>query len=137
MAAIVNVERLEGLPSFVPPNHSKTLDHKLIHAQNGARNLAIWHGRVDPGGQADSHLHDDMEQVFFVLQGKACFTLDGQVHHLGRGDLILVPSGITHQITSEGEQSLKVLIIMTPPPASGDQWVPVEPKPAPAPRPGD
>lgn len=124
MATIINVERLEGIQSFEPPNHSKTLDHKLIHAENGAKNLAIWHGRVELGGKADSHFHPDMEQVFFVLQGEARFILDGQEHFLGQGDLILVPRGVTHQIQSVGEYTLKVLIIMTPPPASNDQWEP-------------
>ncbi len=124
MAAIINVARLDAIPSFAPPHHSKTLDHKLIHAANGARHLAIWHGQVEPGGQADAHLHPDMEQVFFLLEGQARFTLEGQEHVLGPGDLILVPRGITHHIESVGERSLKVLIIMTPPPASDQQWEP-------------
>lgn len=125
MATIINVNHLDGIASFEPPNHSKTLDHKLLHADNGAVNLAIWHGQVEPGGEAETHQHPGMEQVFFVLHGQARFTLDGQVHHLGQGDLILVPRGITHHIQAVGENSLKVLIIMAPPPVSHDQWEPV------------
>ena len=94
MAVIVNVKHLEGIASFEPPNHSKTTDHKLLHADNGAENLAIWHGEVEPGGEAESHQHSDMEQVFLVLQGQARFTLDGEEHLLGQGDLILIPRGI-------------------------------------------
>lgn len=125
MAAIINVDRLEGIPSFVPPKHSKTINHWLIHAGNGARNLAIWHGQVEPGGEAQSHLHSGKEQVFFVLQGQARFSLDGQDHHLGMGDMILVPSGVTHRIISVGKQALKVLITMAPPPVSEELWEPV------------
>lgn len=121
-AVIVNLENLEGLPSFVPPHHTKTMDHKLVHSENGAQKLAIWHGQIEPGGEAEEHFHSDLEQSFLVLRGTTRFTLDGQEHDLGAGNLIFIPKGVRHRIQAVGQEPSKLMIIMTPPPSSDNQW---------------
>ncbi len=56
MAAIINVARLDAIPSFAPPITAKPGPQADPRRQR-ARHLAIWHGQVEPGGQADAHLH--------------------------------------------------------------------------------
>ena len=118
MRKVINLEHLEGLPAFSPPNHSGTLNHHLAHPDNGARNLAVWHGEIEPGGAAHEHSHESMDQAFYVLAGSCSFLLEGDEHRLGPGDFVMVPPRVSHRILSLGPANLRLLVIMAPPPAS-------------------
>ena len=126
MKNIFQVNELGEIPSFSPPHHTKTIDKKLVFKETGARNLAIWYGEVEPGGGAEMHVHTEMEQVFYILEGEALFKLAEEEYSLGKGHLIFVPQHLPHQITAVGHTILKVLIIMAPPPYSMESWEKIE-----------
>ncbi|MCB2228285.1 MAG: cupin domain-containing protein [Desulfarculaceae bacterium] len=116
MRNFINLEDLNGLPSFSPPGHSGTLNHYLAHPDNGARHLAIWHGNIEPGGEAEEHDHPTTDQAFYVLAGECLFRLEQQERRLGPGDFVFIPRGARHRILSTGTESLRLLVITAPPP---------------------
>ena len=122
MKNVFDVNKLDEIPTFSPPDHTKTIDKKLVYEETGARNLAIWHGEVGPDGVAEMHVHKEMEQAFYILDGEARFGIDGEEHRGGKGNLVFVPQNTPHQIASVGDTALKVLIIMAPPPSSMEAW---------------
>jgi len=126
MKNIFQVNELREIPSFSPPHHTKTIDKKLVFEETGARNLAIWHGEVEAGGGAEMHVHAEMEQAFYILDGEAVFKLGQDEYRLGKGHLVFVPQDLPHQITAVGNTTLKVLIIMSPPPYSMEAWEKIE-----------
>ena len=126
MENIFQVNELGEIPSFSPPHHTKTIDKKLVFEETGARNLEIWHGEVEVGGCAEMHVHTEMEQVFYILDGEAVFKLGEEEYSLGKGHLVFVPQHLPHQVTAVGDTTLKVLIIMSPPPYSMDAWKKIE-----------
>jgi quercetin dioxygenase-like cupin family protein len=116
MTYLFNVNKLHNLSTFSPPHHTKTTDRKLIDESIGAKHFALWHGEIEPGGTAELHAHKDMEQAFIVLGGEGAFKVADIEYRLGKGDIIFIPINQPHQITSVGDRSLKILIIMAPPP---------------------
>lgn len=122
MKTAFDLNALHGIAAFCPPHHSGTLDRKLVEEGLGARHMAIWHGEIEPGGLADEHFHQDMEQAFYILDGECLFRLGGEEERLGKGSLVFVPIGQPHRVASVGASSLQLLIIMAPPPAGMDAW---------------
>ncbi len=122
MKKVFDVNNLDEIPAFSPPDHTKTIDKKLVSEETGARNLAIWHGEVGSGGKGKMHVHEEMEQAFYILDGEARFEIDGEEHRVRKGNLVFVPQNKPHQMTSVGDTALKVLIIMAPPPSSMEAW---------------
>ncbi|MBU1276303.1 MAG: cupin domain-containing protein [Proteobacteria bacterium] len=122
MRNVFDISDLKDIPAFSPPHHTGTVDRKLVHDGAGAEHMAIWHGEIEPGGTAEEHVHQDMEQAFYVLGGEGLFTLEQQAHRLAKGGLIFVPPKVPHSIVSTGEVSLQMLIIMSPPPAGANVW---------------
>lgn len=122
MGSVFNINKLDEIPTFSPPHHTKTTDRKLVDETTGARNLALWHGEIEPGGVADLHVHEEMEQAFIVLEGKGSFMVEDQEYTLGEGSIIFIPAKQPHQVTSVGDRTLKVLIVMAPPPSSMEAW---------------
>lgn len=119
---IVNLNQLQDISTFSPPHHTKATERKLIDETKGARNFALWHGEVGPGGTAELHVHEEMEQALIILDGECLFKLDDQEYRLGKGDILFVPPKHPHQLSTVGTTTLKVLSIMAPPPASFKEW---------------
>ena len=93
MGSFIDLEDLSGQPSFAPPGHSGTLNHYLAHRGNGARHLAVWHGCIEPGGEAEEHDHPATDQAFYVLAGECLFRLGREEQRLGPGNFVFVPQG--------------------------------------------
>jgi mannose-6-phosphate isomerase-like protein (cupin superfamily) len=77
--------------------------------------LEVVLGEVKYGGQADPHVHPDLEQAFFVLQGKAELEVKGEKAVVGPEDFIFLPPGTVHRVTPLKGPPLKLLIIYSPP----------------------
>jgi mannose-6-phosphate isomerase-like protein (cupin superfamily) len=70
--------------------------------------------RLEPGEAPPLHVHDDAEQVFYVIGGR------GRLH-IGEGeprrfpvapaDLVRIPPGVWHQILCEGDEPLVYLSV--------------------------
>ncbi|RYY17527.1 MAG: cupin domain-containing protein [Chitinophagaceae bacterium] len=55
-------------------------------------------GRLEPGDDIGSHVHQDMDEYYFILEGKAMMQVQDQTYQLKKGDFILVTAGSAHRI---------------------------------------
>lgn len=60
-------------------------------------------------GEFPFHLHEDTDDFFLVLEGEMTMELEDAQHHVGAGELFIVPRGVTHRPRAEAE--CKVLLI--------------------------
>jgi quercetin dioxygenase-like cupin family protein len=78
---------------------------------NGAFTLAEFTGGQGPW--TVPHVHREMQESFFVLDGEFTFTVGEQKIHAGPGSYILVPPGTRHEITA-GADGGRFLTLMVP-----------------------
>lgn len=57
------------------------------------------------------HYHEDMEEIFIILTGKAKLTLDKQTAMLHKGDVVVIPRKITHKMTNIGKGGVTYIAI--------------------------
>ena len=71
---------------------------------------------IPPGNEGPLHLHSDVEELFFVLEGQlTCIWSDGsrQVERtLGPRDLIWIPAGIWRGVRNDGEKEVAFLTML-------------------------
>jgi len=72
--------------------------------------VEIW----DEGGAQPPNMHENAEEIFFILKGEAVAHCDGQSFALRAGDSFLAPRGKTHQIVNTGPGRLYALCTMIP-----------------------
>ena len=65
-----------------------------------------------PGDSTAEHLHDTSSEIIYVLQGRACCTLDGKEEILLPGQAHYCPKGHTHSIRCDGEFPLVVFAVI-------------------------
>ena len=74
---------------------------KLVNAETGATELAVWINEVAPGEEVRRHTHD-CEEVIYVAAGQLAATLGAESVDLARGDALLVPTGQPHGFRNPG-----------------------------------
>jgi quercetin dioxygenase-like cupin family protein len=68
---------------------------------------------LPPGFESPPHVHQRMEQIFYVLEGEVEFTLNEQTLRARAGDLVRVPTGVSHAFSNPTKVWGKVLQIHT------------------------
>jgi mannose-6-phosphate isomerase-like protein (cupin superfamily) len=110
------VVRAGEAPGYHPANHTGTLNRRLIGRDTvGARNVEVIHGTLQPGKGALPHAHPGIEQVCYVLAGRAIAGVDGERAELGPGDCCFFPADRPHVFTAIGTEPVQILVIYAPP----------------------
>ena len=64
-----------------------------------------------PGGHTDVHAHADMEQAFYILEGKALFEMGEVEKEAGPGELVFFPRFVKHSYKVIGDKPFKFLML--------------------------
>lgn len=92
-----------------------THDNLLVMDRSNAEVSEAFIVQVAPNKFTHRHVHDDTEQLFFILSGKGRLDLerDGKMESfmLNPNDFVHVPRNCYHQTFCEGTDSLKYLAI--------------------------
>ncbi len=108
--------RPDDVPAYHPANHTGTRNRRLIGADNvGSKNVEVVLGVIEPGKGALPHSHPGIEQVCYMLEGRARAEVGGELCELGPGDCCFFPPGVPHRFTVVGDRPVKVLVIYSPP----------------------
>lgn len=108
--------RAEEAPAYHPANHTGTVNRRLIGAENvGARKLEVVLGVVQKGKGALPHAHPGIEQVCYMIEGRARAEVGGEACELGPGDCCFFPADMQHVFTVVSDEPVRVLVIYSPP----------------------
>jgi mannose-6-phosphate isomerase-like protein (cupin superfamily) len=108
--------REQDAPAYHPANHTGTVNRRLIGPQNvGSRNLEVVLGVIEKGKGALPHAHPGIEQVCYLLEGRARAEVGGEICELMPGDCCFFPPDVPHVFTVTSETPVRVLVIYSPP----------------------
>lgn len=103
-------------PGYHPANHLGTLNRRLIGPETvGSRHLEVIHGTIEKGKGALPHAHPGIEQVCYVISGRAVAEVNGQRKELGPGDCCFFPPDAMHVFTVVSDEPAQILVIYSPP----------------------
>lgn len=75
-----------------------------------ARHTATRIMRIAPGAPLPQHHHAGYDETFIVHEGVLTLRLDGVVHRVRRGDVLLIPAGTTIDGENGPEESVVVVV---------------------------
>lgn len=108
--------RAAEVPNYQPANHTGTWNKRLIGRETvGAGKLEMILGTVTPGQGALPHAHPGIEQVCYLLKGRARAEIGGEAAELEAGDCCFFPADAPHVFTAIGDEPVQVLVIYSPP----------------------
>jgi len=107
--------KIEELPGVLPANHYDLLIRRIADASIGAKAMGVSLVSMEPKGRADSHIHDNSEQLFIVLKGEmAMKTAEGE-SRLKQGEAVFIYPGEAHQNYNVAKGETEYLIVTSPP----------------------
>jgi mannose-6-phosphate isomerase-like protein (cupin superfamily) len=69
---------------------------------------------IPTGGEIGEETHAHVEQTIFILSGSAKVFLDGEEAEMSTGDVVVVTSGVKHNVINMGAGNLKVYTVYAP-----------------------
>lgn len=110
------VVRMSDVTPYSPANHHGTVNHRLIAPETvGDTKIELLHGHLQPGGSALPHAHPGLDQVCYLLEGRARVSCRGVVEEMGPGDACHFPAECEHTFEVLGDSPVRVLVIYSPP----------------------
>jgi mannose-6-phosphate isomerase-like protein (cupin superfamily) len=97
-------------------------DHKMIIGPMNfgeAKNMCFGLADFPPNSHAPAHVHEESEEILYVLTGSGEFYFDGEPEPISPGTCVYVPSGVVHSINNTGDEVLKVVYVFSPPVIQG------------------
>jgi quercetin dioxygenase-like cupin family protein len=87
----------------------------LLEGEQSDGSVAMFEFDVPVGsGIAAPHSHDGYEETIYGLEGALVWTIAGEPHEVGGGELVCIPRGAVHHFANTGTVDAKALAIVTP-----------------------
>lgn len=87
----------------------------LLEGEQSDGSVAVFEFDVPAGSKvAAPHSHDGYEETIYGLEGTLVWTVEGEPHQVGPGEVLCIPRGAVHQFSNAGELDAKALAIVTP-----------------------
>jgi mannose-6-phosphate isomerase-like protein (cupin superfamily) len=109
------VFRIEEVPWRGMSGHEHAFSKLLINPENSeTKYLDFRISTYTPMGFVAPHVHQEAENVYYVIQGKGLFEMDGQKTVVEPHMVMFVPPGVEHAISNTGIEDLTFLVIAVP-----------------------
>jgi mannose-6-phosphate isomerase-like protein (cupin superfamily) len=67
-----------------------------------------------PGERLGAHYHNEVEETFFLLSGRATLVADGEEVPLVAGDAVRLPAPERHDLRNDGPEPARFVFIKSP-----------------------
>ena len=87
----------------------------LLEGEQSDGSVAMFEFDVPAGSRiAAPHSHDGYEETIYGLEGALVWTVEGEAHEIGPGEVLCIPRGAVHQFANAGDRDATALAIVTP-----------------------
>lgn len=111
---IVRFKDLEYVPaSHEDPKNPGVLKKVLFVKDNfikGRVQMINW-ALLPKGKSFQKHYHEDMEEVFILVSGKALMTVNGQDLEMEKGDVLIVPIKGIHTMINKTNEDIEYMVV--------------------------
>lgn len=80
----------------------------------GNDNALLVMNELTPGMKLAPHVHEEFDQIAYIVSGTAVYHVNGVGHEVGPGSLILIPAGQPHYIQPTGREKVLNLDVFGP-----------------------
>ena len=88
---------------------------RFVDAGIGAKQVDLHLNTIKAGSAPGPyHLHRQVENVYYILDGDVVIRIDGEDHPVAPGDAVFIPPGVPHSATNVGQTDARLLEIYAP-----------------------
>jgi quercetin dioxygenase-like cupin family protein len=106
---------------LVPPGQGERIENPLggeivfkARAAQTAGSLTVFEAVNPPGKGPPYHVHDELDEVIYVLEGAVRVRLGDEVEEAPAGAFVFIPRGLPHTWEGVGAGAARLLVVLTP-----------------------
>ena len=100
---------------FRPDDHATYSPDKMGKSTLFASDrLLVGLNAFEPGQEHRLHAHAGMDKLYYVIEGRGLFLLEGRELPMQAGDVLIAPDGVPHGVRNDGSGRLLVLAVLAP-----------------------
>lgn len=80
----------------------------------GTKDVICVLNRIEPQMLPGPHVHEEFDQLAFVISGRAVYHIGEIGHEVGPGSAMLIPAGVRHWIEPAGDEPVDNLDVFAP-----------------------
>lgn len=88
--------------------------HFLLDAEGTDGKMRMFTIQTFAAGGPGTHIHEDADQAFYLMEGKAEFAIDDERMKLSAGDAVFIPQGAAHTFYVTAEDRAQLLVVVAP-----------------------
>jgi len=89
----------------------KRIQNNLSLQDGTVRFLVIWDTKLENSAAITPHLHEDVEEVYYVIEGTGRMTIGDEEKNVAAGDVIYVPARKIHTLIQSGVKPLRFITV--------------------------
>jgi len=99
----------EDPPRYVFPTHA----NDLVMDRSESLSAEVFITVLRPGQTSPLHKHDDMEQIFYVIEGRGVFRIgkERQEYPVKPGDVVRIPTSTLHSASAMEDTVFRYLAV--------------------------
>ena len=87
----------------------------LLEGEQTGGALALFEFGVAAGTKVPApHSHDGYDETIYGLEGVLTWTVEGETHDVGPGEVLTIPRGVVHGFDNVGDVDARALAVVTP-----------------------
>ncbi len=100
--------------------HDAGIDWQLLSAKKPGDNrptacmesmMYIARALLQPTLEYHNHVHDDHEEIYYIISGRGEIVIDGETQPIRDGDIVFIGVNQYHQIRNTGEEMLEFFAV--------------------------
>jgi quercetin dioxygenase-like cupin family protein len=106
---------------FLPPGQGGRIENPLggeivfkARAAQTAGSLTAFEAVNPPGQGPPYHVHDELDELIYVLEGTLRVRLGDQVEEAEAGAFVFIPRGMPHTWAGRGDRDVRFLVVVAP-----------------------
>ncbi len=89
----------------------KQIENGLDLADIAKSVAAVYDTLLPPGQRIQTHLHPDIEEIYYVLSGYGIMTIGDEEKEISRGDVVFIPQHAVHTLLNTAEVPLRFVTV--------------------------
>jgi quercetin dioxygenase-like cupin family protein len=107
----VSITRASGRPVYWVGGDRYTF---VASTEETDGKFAVYENIIPPTHGAATHVHSRECESFIMQSGKLRVQVGEQSHYLEQGDFIHFPPGLAYSFVNEGEEAVRMLVVLVP-----------------------
>src|SRR5689334_9930788 len=93
-------------PAYEATDSQRILTVLINQETCDARGVFAGMSLLSPGQRSPNDIHEDMQEIFYVVSGRGTALIDGVAHPIEGGDVMYVQNGVRHQFIASDDSDL-------------------------------